>query len=58
MTGDHGMPFPRCKGNLYDMGTRVPLAIGWGKNIKPNRVIKDFVSFTDFAPTFLDVAGL
>jgi arylsulfatase A-like enzyme len=27
MTGDHGMPFPRCKSNLYDMGVRVPLAI-------------------------------
>ena len=27
VTGDHGMPFPRCKTNLYDSGTRVPLAI-------------------------------
>ncbi|GIW78511.1 MAG: hypothetical protein KatS3mg105_0318 [Gemmatales bacterium] len=26
MTGDHGMPFPRCKANNYDSGTRVPLA--------------------------------
>ncbi len=56
MTGDHGMPFPRCKSNLYDMGVRVPLAIRWGKNIKPNRRINDFISFTDLAPTFLEVA--
>ena len=58
MTGDHGMPFPRCKSNLYDWGTRVPLAIRWGKEISPDRTVKDFVSFTDFAPTILDLAGL
>ncbi len=58
MTGDHGMPFPRCKSNLYDMGVRVPLAIRYGQNIKAGRRVKDFVSFTDFAPTFLDMAGL
>ncbi|MBD3675198.1 MAG: sulfatase [Planctomycetaceae bacterium] len=58
MTGDHGMPFPRCKSNLYDIGTRVPLAIRWGDKIKPGRVVTDFVSTTDFAPTFLEAAGL
>ncbi len=58
MTGDHGMPFPRCKSNLYDMGVRVPLVVRWGKNIKPNRRINDFVSLTDLAPTFLEAAGV
>jgi len=58
MTGDHGMPFPRCKGNLYDMGVRVPLAVRWGSEAKGGRVINDFVSFTDFASTFLDAAGI
>jgi arylsulfatase A-like enzyme len=58
MTGDHGMPFPRCKGNLYDWGVRVPLAIRWGDRVKPNRTVNDFVSFTDLAPTFLDAAGV
>jgi arylsulfatase A-like enzyme len=59
MTGDHGMPFPRCKGNLYDSGSRVPLAIRWGANIKkPGRRVDDFVSFTDLGPTFLDIAGV
>jgi N-sulfoglucosamine sulfohydrolase len=29
MTGDHGMPFPRGKGNLYDSGVRVPFAVCW-----------------------------
>ena len=29
MTGDNGWPFPRCKANLYDGGTRQPLAVRW-----------------------------
>ncbi len=58
MTGDHGMPFPRCKSNLYDWGVRVPLAIRWGERIKSGRRITDYVSFVDFAPTFLEAAGL
>ena len=37
MTGDHGMPFPRAKGNLYDIGTRVPLAIRWPALIASGR---------------------
>jgi len=59
MSGDHGMPFPRCKGNLYDWGSRVPLAIRWGSGVtKPGRQVTDFVSTTDLAPTFLEVAGV
>ncbi|MBK1854807.1 sulfatase [Verrucomicrobiaceae bacterium 5K15] len=58
MTGDHGWPFPRGKSNLYDAGTRVPLAMMWGDQLKHGRTIKDFVSFVDLAPTFLDLAGL
>ncbi len=58
MTSDNGMPFPRCKSNLYDSGTRMPLAIRWGAQVKSGRVVDDFVSFTDFAPTFLEAAGV
>jgi N-sulfoglucosamine sulfohydrolase len=59
VTGDHGMPFPRCKGNLYDSGTRVPLVAHWPAGIKqPGRVIREFVSLTDLAPTFLKIAGV
>ena len=58
-TSDHGMPFPRCKGQAHDYSNHVPLAIMWPKGIKgKNRVIEDYVSFADFAPTFLEVAGL
>ncbi len=58
VTGDHGMPFPRCKSNNYDSGARVPLAIRWGKGIrKPGKILEDFISTTDLAPTFLELAG-
>jgi arylsulfatase A-like enzyme len=59
VTGDNGMPFPRCKANNYDSGVRMPLAIRWGSGIRnPGRVVDDFISFTDFAPTFLQLAGI
>lgn len=58
MTSDNGMPFPRAKANLYDWGTRLPLAIRWPEKIKPGTVVSDFVNFVDFAPTFLEAAGL
>ncbi len=59
MTGDHGMPFPRCKANNYDSGARIPLAVRWGSGIKKQgRVLDDFISTTDLAPTFLELAGV
>ena len=58
VTSDNGMPFPRAKCNLYDYGTRMPLAICWPDEVGGGRVIDDFISFTDFAPTFVAVAGL
>ena len=58
ITSDNGMPFPRSKANLYDSGTRMPLAIRWPARVPRGRTIDDFVSHTDFAPTFLEAAGL
>jgi N-sulfoglucosamine sulfohydrolase len=58
MSGDNGLPFPRCKSNLYDGGTNVPLAVRWPVQIKGGRTVEDFVSLQDLAPTFLETAGL
>lgn len=58
MTGDHGMPFPRHKCQLYDSGTRVPLAIRWGSRVKAGRRVTDFTSLSDLAPTFLEAANV
>ena len=59
VSGDHGIPgVTRGKCNLYDLGTSVPLAIQWPRGIKkPGRVVNDFVTLPDLAPTFLEAAG-
>ena len=58
MTGDNGWPFPRCKANVYDGGTRQPLAVRWPAKLKPRQVSDDFIHLSDLAPTFLEAAGL
>ncbi len=58
ITSDNGMPFPRSKADLYDIGIHMPLAIRWPARIKGGRKVNEVVSHTDFAPTFLEAAGL
>jgi arylsulfatase A-like enzyme len=58
VTSDHGEPFPRAKGQIYDRGFHVPLAVRWGKGVKPGRVVDDFINVRDFMPTFLELAGI
>jgi N-sulfoglucosamine sulfohydrolase len=59
VTSDHGMPFPRAKASLYDLGSRVPLAIRWPEGIQgKGREVDSFVNLSDLAPTFLEAAGL
>lgn len=59
VTSDHGMPFPRVKGHAYDNANHIPLAIRWPAGIPTaDRVITDFVNFTDIAATVLDLAGI
>jgi arylsulfatase A-like enzyme len=57
-TSDHGMPFPRVKGQLYDAGFHIPMAIRWGRRVAPGRVVEDFINVRDLAPTFLEVTGV
>lgn len=57
VTSDNGMPFPRVKGHAYETAHHLPLAVMWkDKIVNPGREIKDFISFIDFAPTFLEAA--
>jgi arylsulfatase A-like enzyme len=58
VTSDNGMPFPRVKGQMYECDFRLPLAVMWAGRVPGGRTSDDLVSFTDFAPTFLDAAGL
>jgi arylsulfatase A-like enzyme len=57
-TSDNGWQMPRGLANCYDTGTRVPLAIRWGRQLDSGRTVEDFVSLTDLAPTFLELAGV
>ena len=59
VTSDNGMPFPRIKGQEYEHSNHMPLAMMWPAGIRqPGRVVHEYVSFIDFAPTFLELAGL
>ena len=58
VTSDHGMPFPYVKGQIHEDGFKLPLAMRWGKVIKPGRVVEDFINVRDFAPTYMELAGL
>ena len=58
ITSDHGMPFPRIKGQIYEEGFHVPLIAYWKGVIQPGRKITDFVSFPDVAPTIMEAVGM
>lgn len=58
ITSDHGMPFPRVKGQIYEHSYHIPMAVRWGKRVPGGRVIEDFINFRDVAPTFMEAAGV
>lgn len=55
---DHGGPMPRQKRLIYDSGLRVPLIIRFPKGYKASTVEERLISFVDFAPTTLAMAGV
>ena len=59
VTSDNGRPFPREKGNLYEAANHLPFVVMWKNGIRePGRVVRDYISFIDIAPTILEAAGL
>lgn len=57
-TSDNGWQMPHGLAHCYDAGTHVPLAIRWPGKVQPGSINSAFVSLTDLAPTFMDLAGL
>jgi N-sulfoglucosamine sulfohydrolase len=57
-TVDHGIPLPRQKCTLYDLGINVPLIMHMPSEIRGNRRIDDLVSNIDLLPTILELAGV
>lgn len=58
MSSDNGMPFPRAKASLYEVGINVPLIIKWPGKSKAGTVSKKLVSLMDLTSTWLEAAGL
>ncbi len=62
--GDHGGVLPGSKGYAYETGLHVPLVVRIPENFRhlvhlsPGSESKGFVSFVDFGPTLLELAGL
>ena len=57
ITSDHG-DFNKAKATNYEGGTKVPLMVYWPDGITTPRTYNELVQNIDFAPTFLDVAGV
>ena len=45
------------KGKTNYRGTHVPLVVNWKNTIKAGSINQSLIDFTDFFPTFLDLAG-
>ncbi|HXX93643.1 MAG TPA: sulfatase, partial [Planctomycetota bacterium] len=60
---DHGGILPRSKRYVYDSGLHVPLLVRFGKRVQalapapPGTRLDRLVSFVDFAPSLLSLAG-
>ena len=56
-TSDHGMPWPFAKWSLYETGIRTPFIAAWPGKIKANTTTDAMISWIDFIPTLIDLAG-
>ncbi len=57
ITSDHGN-YESGKTTIYEGGVKVPLMCFWANGIKTPSVYDDLVQNIDYAPTFLDLAGV
>lgn len=55
---DHGGPLPRQKRLLYDSGLRLPLIVRFPDKRNAGEIDDQLVSFIDFKPTLLSLAGI
>jgi N-sulfoglucosamine sulfohydrolase len=55
---DNGRPLPRDKRWVYDGGIHEPLIVRWPGTLQPGSVDDRLVSYLDFAPTVLALAGV
>jgi len=56
--GDNGGPLPRQKRLVYDSGIKIPMIIRYPGKENAGIVDSQMISFVDFAPTLLSMAGI
>ncbi len=56
--GDHGGPYPRQKRLVYDSGLNTPLIVRFPAKQLAGSKDDQLISFVDFAPTLLSLAGV
>jgi N-sulfoglucosamine sulfohydrolase len=54
---DHGLPFSRCKTQVYDSGVRTPFIVRWPAKIIPGGVYGGMQELVDLVPTMCEIAG-
>jgi arylsulfatase A len=52
-----GRAISGMKGTMLEGGSRVPLIVNWPGTTPAGKVLKDLTDFTDFMPTFAELAG-
>lgn len=57
ITSDHGN-YDFGKSTLYEGGVKVPLMMYWPAGIQPGSVYDELVQNIDYAPTFMELAGV
>ena len=55
--GDHGGPLPREKRLIYDSGLNTPMIVRFPNQLNSGTKDEQLISFVDFAPTLLSLAG-
>ena len=55
-TSDNGWQMPRGLANCHDSGSHVPLAVRWPGKVMSGQRSEAFITLTDLAATFLDIA--
>lgn len=51
-------PLRAWKGHVYEGGIRIPLIIKWPGKVQPGVVNENYITGTDYLPTFMEILGV
>lgn len=55
---DNGMPFPRGKATMYDLGIHMPMIAVWPRQVPVRTETEAVLDYTSIAPTILEACGV